>query len=116
MTDLPDTMRALVMTAPHAPLEVQARPVPRPGPGEVLIRLAASPINPSDLMTLAGEYGIAATPPLVPGLEGSGTVVAAGSGLWARMNRGKRVACASGTGGMWAEYIAVPASRCIPLP
>jgi len=116
MTDLPRTMRALVMTAPKAPLDLQERPVPRPGPGEVLIRLAASPINPSDLMTLAGEYGIAATPPLVPGLEGSGTVVATGSGFLARMNMGKRVACASGTGGMWAEYTCLPADRCIPLP
>jgi len=116
MPDLPDTMRALVMTAPNAPLEVQSRPVPRPGPGEVLIRLAASPINPSDLMTLAGEYGIAARPPLVPGLEGAGTVVESGGGLMARMVLGKPVACASASGGMWAEYIALPATQCIPLP
>lgn len=116
MPDLPDTMRALVLPAPNAPLEVQERPVPRPGPGEVLIRLAASPINPSDLMTLAGAYGIAATPPLVPGLEGAGVVVATGSGLMARLNMGKSVACASASGGLWADYIALPASRCIPLP
>jgi NADPH:quinone reductase-like Zn-dependent oxidoreductase len=116
MTDLPDTMKALVLTAPRTPLQLSDVPVPRPGPGEVLVRLAASPINPSDLMALQGEYDIAATPPLIPGLEGAGTVVGAGPGMMGRFMMGKRVACASASGGMWAQFIVVPATQCVPLP
>lgn len=116
MADLPTTMHALILNAPKAPLVVEDRPVPRPGPGEVLVRLAASPINPSDLMTLEGEYGIAATPPLIPGLEGAGEVVAVGPGFLARTMMGKRVAVASAAGGMWAEYIVASATQCVPLP
>jgi len=115
MTDLPDMMRALVLPAHGAPLEVREMPLPQPGPGQVLVRIAASPINPSDLMMLKGAYGITTEPPLVPGLEGAGTVVAAGRGAMARYMMGRRVACTA-AGGMWAEYIVVPADRCVPLP
>ncbi|MBF9058103.1 zinc-binding dehydrogenase [Rhodobacterales bacterium HKCCSP123] len=115
MTDLPDTMHALVLTARDG-LELQEVPRPTPGPGQLLVRIAASPVNPSDLMTLVGEYGIGADYPFVPGLEGSGVVVAAGSGVVARWMVGKRVALATGNGGMWADYAVVDASRTIPLP
>jgi threonine dehydrogenase-like Zn-dependent dehydrogenase len=46
-------------------------PVPRPGPGEVLVRVFASPINPSDLMFIRGLYGFKKPPPAVPGFEGA---------------------------------------------
>ncbi|NKX44044.1 alcohol dehydrogenase catalytic domain-containing protein [Roseicyclus persicicus] len=115
MTDTPTTMRALMLTGRDR-LELQEVPVPRVGPGQVLVRMAASPVNPSDLMTVKGEYGIGAAYPFVPGLEGSGTVVAAGPGLMGRWLRGRRVALATGTGGMWAEYAVVEASRAMPLP
>lgn len=115
MTDLPDTMRALMLTARDT-LELQQVPRPSPGPGQILVRVAASPVNPSDLMTLKGEYGIGADYPFVPGLEGSGVVVAAGSGLMARWLMGKRVALATGVGGLWADYVVVDAARALPLP
>jgi NADPH:quinone reductase-like Zn-dependent oxidoreductase len=115
MPDIPETMRALMLTG-RDQLEVQEVPVPRPGPGQMLVRMAASPVNPSDLMTVKGEYGIGTAYPFVPGLEGSGTVIAVGAGLMARWMMGKRVALATGTGGMWAEYAVVEASRAIPLP
>jgi NADPH:quinone reductase-like Zn-dependent oxidoreductase len=115
MTDLPETMRALMLTARDT-LEWQEVPRPDPGPGQILVRIAASPVNPSDLMTLKGEYGIGADYPFIPGLEGSGVVVAAGSGLMARWLMGKRVALATGEGGMWADYAVVEASRAIQLP
>ncbi|AHM02899.1 hypothetical protein roselon_00455 [Roseibacterium elongatum DSM 19469] len=115
MSDLPHQMRALVLNAPDA-LSLDMRPVPRPGPGEVLVRLAASPVNPSDLMTLKGQYGITAPYPLIPGLEAAGTVVAAAPGLMGRYLMGRKVACASGQGGMWAEYAVVPVTACVPLP
>lgn len=115
MPEIPKTMRALMLTD-RGRLEVQEVPVPRPGPGQMLVRMAASPVNPSDLMTVKGEYGIGANYPFVPGLEGSGTVVATGGGLMARWMLGKRVALATGAGGLWAEYAMVEASRAIPLP
>jgi len=67
-------------------------------------------------MTLKGEYGIGAKYPFVPGLEGSGRVVAAGSGLMGRWLMGKRVALATGVGGLWADYAVVDATGAIPLP
>jgi NADPH:quinone reductase len=94
-------------------------PVPRPGPGEVLVQVFASPINPSDLMFIRGLYGFKKPLPAVPGFEGSGTVVEAGTGLMPRFLKGQRVACAAADpkviGGMWAEYVVTSAQFCIPL-
>lgn len=116
---LPETMRALVLTAHDGrreSLRVETRPVPRPSPGQVLVRVAASPINPSDLLCVRGLYGVKRPLPWVPGLEGSGTVVAAG-GVTGRLLVGRRVACgALGEGdGLWAEYAVVGVSQCLPL-
>lgn len=115
MPDLPETMHALMLKG-RDDLALQEVPRPAPGAGQVLVRMAASPVNPSDLMTIKGEYGIGTDWPFVPGLEGSGRVVAAGSGVMARWLMGRRVALATGTGGMWAEYAVVDATRAIPLP
>jgi len=94
-------------------------PVPRPGPGQVLVRVAASPINPSDQMFIRGLYGFKKPLPAIPGFEGSGTVVEAGSGMMARFLKGRRVACAAGdpnvVGGLWAEYLVTSAQLCVPL-
>jgi NADPH:quinone reductase-like Zn-dependent oxidoreductase len=121
MTTIPTTMRALVLHAydpdTYASLTLEERPTPRPGRGEVLVRMAASPINPSDLASLHGLYGERKALPLVPGIEGCGTVVRSGSGYLARRLLGKRVACAAGAGdGAWAEYLVAPALQCSPLP
>jgi NADPH:quinone reductase-like Zn-dependent oxidoreductase len=109
-------MRALVIDAPGATPRLEERPVPRPGAGEVLVRIAASPINPSDLMTIEGQYGIGWPFPLIPGLEGSGRVVAAGDGFMAGRLVGRAVAVAADKQGLWAEYAVTPAARCLPLP
>ena len=92
--------------------------VPSPGRGQVLIKMHAAPINPSDLAFMKGGYGSPKGFPLIPGFEGSGTVVAAGSGLYARFLVGKRVACATNGahGGTWAEYVLASVSSCVPLP
>lgn len=113
---LPAVMQAVQLDAPGGTVAVRESPVPKPGPGEVLIRIAASPINPSDLALLSG-FGPQKPFPAIPGIEGSGTVVAAGSGLLPRFLLGKRVACAASpaSGGTWAEYMATPARRCVPL-
>jgi hypothetical protein len=61
-------------------LTVADLPVPSLRPGEVLIQIAATSIGPADLMFLKGEYGITKPLPVVPGFEGSGTVIASGGG------------------------------------
>lgn len=122
MTATPVTMRAVQLRAydgrPES-LAVVELPVPQPGPGQVLVKVAASPINPSDLMFLRGLYGFKKPLPATPGFEGSGTVVAAGSGLLARSLRGRRVACHAAdpaiSGGLWAEYLVTSAQACVPL-
>ncbi len=120
MPKLPKTMTAAVLTrygTATAAITIEQRPMPRPKIGQVLVKIAASPINPSDLMFLAGDYGFTKSLPIVPGFEASGTVVAAGPGLLPALWRGKRVACAvQATGdGTWAEYAAVSATQCLPL-
>ncbi len=102
-----------------ASIAVADLPVPRPGPGQVLVRVAASPINPSDQMFIRGLYGFKKPLPAIPGFEGSGTVVEAGSGIMPRFLRGRRVACSAAdpniAGGMWAEYLVTSARLCVPL-
>ncbi|NMO17023.1 zinc-binding dehydrogenase [Pyxidicoccus fallax] len=112
-------MRALVLTAYDGrkdSLQVETRPVPRPSPSQVLVRMAASPINPADLMFIRGLYGLRKPLPTVPGLEGCGTVVAAG-GVTGRLLVGRRVACGAPTegDGLWAEYAVVGVPQCVPL-
>ncbi len=118
-------MRAVVLDAYRpiaadaiAALRVVEKPVPRPGPGEVLVRMAAAPCNPSDLMFLQGKYGETRTFPAVPGREGAGTVVASGGGLLARLLAGRRVSCArtADRDGTWAEFFVAKAGECFPLP
>src|SRR5262249_2094716 len=100
-------------------LTVAEVPVPRPGPGEVLVKVFASPVNPSDLMFILGKYGFRKPLPAIPGFEGSGTVVEVGSGIMASFMKDRRVACAAAdakiSGGMWAEYIVTSAQFCVPL-
>ncbi len=114
---IPDMMEALVLKQEGAPPAVERIPVPTPGPGEVLVRMAASPINPSDLANLVGGFGYERALPAVPGIEGSGKVVGAGPGLFGSYLVGKRVACARSPqhGGTWAEYMVTRAMNCMPL-
>jgi NADPH2:quinone reductase len=91
----PDQMTAVILDSyfdAEAPL-VEQRPIPKPGDDEVLVKVSASTINPSDLAFLVGSYGFKSPPPVIPGGEGSGTVVAVGPGMMGRYFLGKRVAC-----------------------
>ncbi len=120
-TAVPDQMQALVISSygpPPFPLRVEARSVPKPGSGEALVRIAASPVNPSDLVFLEGRYAFRKELPAIPGNEGCGRVVAIGPGLLARRLAGKRVACApaDAAGGTWAQYAVAPATRCFLVP
>jgi NADPH2:quinone reductase len=120
VTQIPEMMTAVVLDSYSGPdaLRLERRPVPQPGKNEVLVKVAAAPINPSDLNFMAGGYSARQSPlPIVPGIEGAGTVVAAGEGLMARYLRGKRVACvrADKCDGVWAEYMVTKANLAFPL-
>ncbi|MBK6284763.1 MAG: alcohol dehydrogenase catalytic domain-containing protein [Draconibacterium sp.] len=115
--NIPKSMKAVVLTEDGAKPVIAEVPVPQPGSGEVLIKMYASPINPSDLAFLAGGYGIKKPFPVIPGFEGSGTVVAAGKGILPKLWMGKNVACAASPkyNGCWAEYMVTTATSCVPL-
>jgi NADPH2:quinone reductase len=116
-SSIPESMQAVLLDKDGGPLSLRQIPVPKPGAGEVLIRMTTSPINPSDLGFLEGGHGYEKTFPVVPGVEGSGTVVSAGVGLLPKILTGRRVACAksSTTDGAWAEYMVTRATQCVPL-
>jgi putative PIG3 family NAD(P)H quinone oxidoreductase len=90
------------------------RPVPRPGPGEVLIEIAAAGVNRPDVMQRMGFYPPPPGAPTIPGLEVAGTVAAVGEGLDHALI-GSSV-CALVTGGGYAEYCTAPATHCLPVP
>ena len=115
---LPTTMRALELSAYDGleALRVVDKAVPEVGPGQVLVKVEAAAVNPSDLMFIRGHYGFTRTLPTVPGFEASGRVVA-GNGTYPRWLVGKRVACGVQRegDGTWAEYVLADAMSCLPL-
>src|SRR5262249_38485596 len=113
-----EPMKAIVCSRfgdPGEVLEVRDVPVPEPSPGQVRVRMIASPINPSDLLLVRGEYGKRPPLPLTPGFEGVG-VVEKGSGLLARRVLGRRVAVLNSGTGNWQEQVVVPARQAVPVP
>lgn len=116
MNALPSQMNAIEIREPGRPevLEPVRRDVPRPGPGEVLIAVHAAGINRPDLLQRMGLYPPPPGASDIPGLEVAGEVVALGEGV-ASPAPGTRV-CALLAGGGYAEYVAVPAPQCLPLP
>lgn len=97
-------------------VSVRDVPEPQPASGEVLVRMLASPVNPSDLMTVRGVYGKRPELPAVPGYEGVGIVIGTQAGLYGRLLLGKRVAVMNPGTGNWKERVALPARLVIPLP
>jgi len=95
-------------------LTVVEGPIPQPGQGEVLIRVAAAGINRGDILQRTGNYPPPPGASPVLGLEVSGTIAALGAevGDW---REGQEV-CALLTGGGYAEYCAAPALQCLPVP
>ncbi|HEY1624130.1 MAG TPA: NAD(P)H-quinone oxidoreductase [Streptosporangiaceae bacterium] len=109
-------MHAIVITKPGGPdvLRWQQVPDPEPGPGDVLIEIAAAGVNRADLMQRQGFYPPPPGAPLYPGLECSGTVIGTGSDV-TRWQAGDRV-CALLAGGGCAERVAVPQGQVLPVP
>jgi NADPH:quinone reductase-like Zn-dependent oxidoreductase len=109
-------VRAIVLTGHGGPgdLQVQERPAPACGPGEVRISVAASGVNFADLMATQGLYPDAPKTPCVLGYEVAGTVAERGAEVTALAD-GARVLAATRFGG-YAEEVAVPAADVLPLP
>jgi propanol-preferring alcohol dehydrogenase len=135
-------MKSAVVTSFTDPLEIQERPVPVPGPGQVLVRIEASGLCHTDIHAAHGDWPVKPEPPFVPGHEGVGIVEAVGDGVFIR-SVGERVAipwlghacghcdhCVAGwetlceqqinTGysvdGGFAEYALADADYVVPVP
>ena len=116
MAAIPEEMRAIDPEAPGGPeqLVFERRPVPRPGAGEVLIRVAAAGVNRPDVLQRRGLYPPPAGAPSIPGLEIAGTVVAAGEDV--PPDLAGAAVCALVSGGGYAEYAVASAGLCLPVP
>ncbi len=101
---------------PGEVLQLRDLPMPRPAPGQVRVRMLASPINPSDLLFVRGLYGAKPTLPGAPGFEGVGVVEESGGGFLGWRVMGKRVAVLNGVTGNWREQTIVAAHQAIPVP
>lgn len=99
---------------PSDVLRVEDVPRPEPGANQVLVKVRARPINPSDLLTVRGLYGALPQLPATPGLEGTGEVAAVGEGV-THLSPGQRV-IPLGAPGTWQEYIIAAAAQVIPVP
>jgi len=116
MGTLPATMTAIEITKAGGPevLKPGTRPVPAPGAGEVLVRVAFAGVNRPDCLQRAGGYPPPPGASDIPGLEIAGTIVALGAGVtgW---KVGDEV-CALVAGGGYAEYCTAPADTCSRFP
>jgi NADPH:quinone reductase-like Zn-dependent oxidoreductase len=95
-------------------LTLEELPMPQPGPGQVLVRLRARPINPSDLFQIRGKYGRLPRLPATPGMEGAGVIEALGEGV-KQVQVGQQVVPLV-AGGTWQEYLVVDAASLLPVP
>ncbi len=110
-------MRAIVFERTGNPddvLAVRELPEPKPGPGEILVRVRLSPVHPSDMHIMRGRFGRQPTLPASPGIECVGVIEALGSGV-AGPAPGTRVVLLN-VWGSWRELIVSPAERVIPVP
>jgi NADPH2:quinone reductase len=112
-------MRAIEITRPGGPevLQEGERPMPRPGSGEVLVKVAASGVNRPDVFQRMGRYPPPPGASDLPGLEVSGALVEgdfSGDNPF-QLKPGDAV-CALLAGGGYAEYAAAPLGQCLPIP
>jgi NADPH2:quinone reductase len=116
MSDASTTMRAIIATRPGGPevLELQSRPRPIPGAGEILVKVAAAGVNRPDVLQRQGRYQPPPGASDVLGLEVAGEVVALGPSA-SRHALGARVT-ALVPGGGYAEYCLAHESNALPIP
>ncbi|MBU6506593.1 MAG: NAD(P)H-quinone oxidoreductase [Alphaproteobacteria bacterium] len=116
MSALPAETTVIEIREPGVPdvLHLAKRPMPKPGAGEVLIKVEAAGINRPDVAQRQGNYPPPPGASDIPGLEIAGSVVALGLGVH-EFKLGDKV-CALVTGHGYAEYCAAPAVQCLPVP
>ncbi len=98
---------------PREVVAVQQTEAPRPGPGEVRVKMQMAPINPADINKIEGKYGVRPELPAVGGIEGAGVVDAAGDG--AGLAEGTQVLLPPDLG-TWRSEVTLPAEDVMPLP
>ena len=98
-------------------IRLTEKSLPKLRKGQVLVKMLAAPVNPSDLVYLLGKYGLAPNNGAFVGFEGCGVVVKANAGLYGAWLKGKRVALSAqpGSDGVWAEYAITKANFCLPV-
>jgi len=113
---LPDTMRAIEISAPGGPevLRPATRPVPRPGAGQILIKVAFAGVNRPDALQRAGSYAPPKGASDLPGLECAGHVAAIGAGV-TRWREGDAVTALL-PGGGYAGYVLTHEAHALPVP
>ncbi len=113
---LPDTMTVVEIAAPGGPEQLRPaqRPVPHPGNGEVLVRVAAAGVNRPDVMQRQGRYPAPPGASDLPGLEIAGEVVALGPNV-SGLSSGDQVTALL-PGGGYAQYAIAAAPLCLPVP
>jgi putative PIG3 family NAD(P)H quinone oxidoreductase len=116
MNPFPPHMTAMAISAPGGPevLVPEERPVPQPGPGEILVKVAAAGVNRPDIMQRRGLYPPPKGAPDIPGLEIAGEVVALGDSV-TRWNLGDKV-MALVIGGGYAEYCLAHEGHALRVP
>jgi NADPH2:quinone reductase len=115
--NLPETMKAVLIEGKGGGPEVLkagSRPVPRPGQGEILVKVAAAGVNRPDVLQRTGNYPPPPGASDIPGLEIAGEVVEVGAGV-TRFKAGDRL-CALVTGGGYAEYCICDERAALPYP
>jgi len=121
--NIPDKMKAIVLENYNTNLiralgnmKIKEVSTPKPDKDQVLVKVEASPVNPSDIAFLRGGYNILKALPAIPGFEGSGTIVAVGENLGEALIGMKVSFFYQGDrGGAWAEYVAVQRDNVIIL-
>jgi NADPH2:quinone reductase len=113
---IPDQMTAMGFDAPGGPdvFRPEILPVPQPGTGEVLVRVAYAGVNRPDVIQRQGFYPPPPGASPIPGLEIAGEIVAAGEGVGREWLRQK--VCALVSGGGYAEYCLATFDHCLPVP
>src|SRR5882672_6400335 len=113
---VPIEMTVIEIAAPGGPeqLKLGLRPVPQPGDGEVLVRVAAAGVNRPDVMQRQGRYPPPPGASDIPGMEAAGTIVSLGAGV-AGLAVGDEVTSLL-SGGGYAEFAVAAAPLCLPVP
>ena len=116
MSSVPDEMTVVEIAAPGGPeqLKPARRPTPRPGDGEVLVRVAAAGVNRPDVMQRQGRYPPPPGASDIPGLEIAGEIIALGPNA-AGVSVGEKITALL-PGGGYAQYAVAAAPLCLPVP